>query len=139
MTSKMDKIRKAMEELNIKDNLVRISKDRFITVNTVNGEQTEIIIKITSNTYEGIVKELKKELNKKQVFLVRIISCSKSTFWYKGLEGLEMIDDRNEPIENRIFDYAPWVEAVEDTETCEILIKTVLWEQFMSEDKIAEK
>ena len=50
-----------------------------------------------------------------------------------------MIDDRNEPIENRIFDYAPWVEAVEDTETCEILIKTVLWEQFMSEDKIAEK
>ena len=55
------------------------------------------------------------------------------------LEGLEMVDDRNEPIENRIFDYPPWVEAVEDTETCEILIKTVLWEQFMSEDKIAEK
>ena len=88
MTSKMDKIRKAMEELNIKDNLVRISKDRFITVNTVDGEQTEMIITITSNTYEGIVKELKKELNKKQVFLVRILNCSKSTFWYKGLEGL---------------------------------------------------
>ncbi len=55
------------------------------------------------------------------------------------LEGLEMVDNRNEPIENRIFDYPPLVEAVEDTETCEILIKTVLWEQFMSEDKIAEK
>lgn len=55
------------------------------------------------------------------------------------LEGLEMIDDRNEPIENRIFDYPPWVEAVEDTETCETLVKTVLWEQYMSEDKIAEE
>ena len=54
------------------------------------------------------------------------------------LEGLEMVDDRNEPIENRIFAYPPWVEAV-NTETFEILIKTVLWEQFMSEDKIAEK
>ena len=28
MTSKMDKIRKAMEELNIKDNLVRVFKDK---------------------------------------------------------------------------------------------------------------
>lgn len=55
------------------------------------------------------------------------------------LEGLEMVDDKNEPIENRIFDDAPWVEAVEDTETSKPIVKTILWEQFMNEDKIVEK
>ena len=55
------------------------------------------------------------------------------------LEGLEMVDYKNEPIENRIFDDAPWVEAVEDAETCETIVKTVLWEQFINESKIVEK
>ncbi len=64
MTSKMDKIRKAMEELNIKDNLVRISKDRFITVNTVDGEQTEILKELkeidgVGKTVEQLVRDIK--------------------------------------------------------------------------------
>lgn len=85
---KMDKIRKAMEELNVQDSLVRISKDKFIKSEKIDGEYFEVIITITSNKYEDIVKELKKELNKKQVFLVKILNCSEDTYWYKGLEGL---------------------------------------------------
>ena len=54
------------------------------------------------------------------------------------LKGLETIDYPGTDISNRIFDETPWVEAIEDKETLEIILKTKLWETYTNGDKLCE-
>ena len=55
------------------------------------------------------------------------------------LEGLSNLEDNGEQIEDRLFDDTPYVEAVEDNETCEMIMQTKLWKAYSEEvDEVEE-
>ncbi len=50
------------------------------------------------------------------------------------LEGLANLADQGEPIEERIFDDTPYVEAVEEGEYLELIMKTRLWKAYNEDE-----
>lgn len=54
------------------------------------------------------------------------------------LVGMETVD-KSSSIADRIFDEAPWPEAIEETENnFKLILQTELWKTFMNGDKLSE-